>query len=89
MRFIWIVRKRLYLSSYNKGFVCYAPDGKKVYHIHTGNSKLNNNLVLDFLEINNKLWITTDGGGINIMDLKTPPILQLLSIRRETGTRFR
>jgi len=63
-------KKRLYLSSYNKGFVCYAPDGKKLYHIHTGNSKLNNNLVLDFLEINNKLWITTDGGGINIMDLE-------------------
>lgn len=63
-------KKRLYLSSYNKGFVCYAPDGKKLYHIHTGNSQLNNNLVLDFLEINNKLWITTDGGGINIMDLE-------------------
>ena len=59
-------KKRLYLSSYNKGFVCYAPDGKKLYHIHTGNSKLNNNLVLDFLEINNKLWITTDGGEYNI-----------------------
>ena len=65
-------KKRLYLSSYNKGFVCYAPNGEKLYHIHTGNSKLNNNLVLDFMEIDNKLWITTDGGGINIMDLDNP-----------------
>ena len=65
-------KKRLYLSTYNKGFVCYAPDGKKLFHIHTGNSRLNNDLILDFLEINNKLWITTDGGGINIMDMDTP-----------------
>lgn len=65
-------KKRLYLSTYNKGFVCYAPNGKKLYDIHAENSKLNTNLVLDFMEINNKLWITTDGGGINIMDMDHP-----------------
>lgn len=65
-------KKRLYLSSYNKGFVCYAPDGKKLYTIHAGNSRLTSNLVLDFMEINNKLWVTTDGGGINIMDMDDP-----------------
>lgn len=65
-------KKRLYLSSYNKGFVCYAPDGKKRYTIHAGNSRLTSNLVLDFMEINNKLWVTTDGGGINIMDMDDP-----------------
>lgn len=65
-------KKRLYLSSYDKGFVCYAPNGKKLYTIQTWNSKLTSNLILDFMEINNKLWITTDGGGINIMDMDAP-----------------
>lgn len=64
--------KRLYLSSYNQGINCYAPDGKEIYHISTHNSKLSNDVVLDIIERDGKLWIATDGGGINIMDKNNP-----------------
>lgn len=60
--------KRLYLSSYKKGIVCYDANGKKLYDISTKNSKLSNDVVLDIKERGDKLWISTDGGGINIMD---------------------
>lgn len=60
--------KRLYLSSYKEGIVCYDPNGEMRYRISTQNSKLTNDVVLDIKERDNKLWISTDGGGINIMD---------------------
>lgn len=64
--------QRLYLSSYKQGIDCYAPDGKKLFHISTNNSKLTNDVVLDIKERNGKLWIATDGGGINILDKNNP-----------------
>ena len=64
--------KKLYLSSYKEGIVCYGTDGKQLYHISTQNSKLTNDVVLDITERENKLWIATDGGGINIMDKNDP-----------------
>lgn len=64
--------KKLYLSSYREGIVCYAANGKQLYHITTQNSGLTNDVVLDIKEIGNKLWIATDGGGINIMDKNNP-----------------
>ena len=64
--------KRLYLSSYKEGINCYAPDGEKTFHISTRNSGLSNDIVLDIIERNDKLWVATDGGGINIIDKNTP-----------------
>lgn len=64
--------KRLYLSSYKKGIVCYDEYGKECYHITTQNSGLTNDVVLDIKEKDGKLWIATDGGGINIMDKNNP-----------------
>lgn len=62
---------RLWISLYGKGVVCYSKEGKKLFSLSTKNSLLNNDIVFDFLEKENQLWMATDGGGINILDLQT------------------
>lgn len=64
-------QNRLWISFYGKGIACYSKDGKKLFSLSTRNSGLNNDIVFDFLEKDNQLWIATDGGGINILNLQT------------------
>lgn len=64
-------RNWLWISLYGKGVVCYSKEGKKLFHLSTKNSELNNDIVFDFLEKENQMWMATDGGGINIVDLPT------------------
>ena len=64
-------RNRLWVSFYGKGIVCYSREGKKLFDLSTRNSAINNDIVFDFLEKENQLWIATDGGGINILDFRT------------------
>lgn len=64
-------KKRLWISFYGKGIVCYSNEGKQLFNLSTKNSGLNNDIIFDFLEKDEQLWIATDGGGINILDLKT------------------
>ena len=64
-------RNRLWVSFYGKGIVCYSKEGKKLFELSTQNSALNNDVVFDLLEKQDQLWIATDGGGINILDLPT------------------
>lgn len=62
-------RNRLWISFYGKGMVCYSKEGEKLFSLSTQNSGLNNDIIFDFFEKDNQLWIATDGGGINILDL--------------------
>lgn len=64
-------RNRLWISFYGKGIVCYSKEGKKLFDLSTKNSGLNNDIIFDFSEKDNQLWIATDGGGINILNLST------------------
>ncbi|HJD77231.1 MAG TPA: response regulator [Bacteroides reticulotermitis] len=64
-------RNRLWVSFYGKGIVCYSKEEKKLFSLSSKNSGLNNDIVFDFSEKDNQLWIATDGGGINILDLPT------------------
>lgn len=58
----------LYLTQYQKGLYCFDLSGRLLAHYDTGNSALNNNIVLDIAEKDGNLWMATDGGGINIFD---------------------
>ena len=60
--------KRLWCSIYNKGIYGYHGD-RLIYHFDSNNSNLSNDIVLDILENNGDLWLATDGGGINILDM--------------------
>lgn len=61
----------IYASFYGHGVYRFDQNGKIVGFYTSGNSPLSNNYVMDMLEHEGKLWLATDGGGINLIDLKT------------------
>ena len=65
---------RIWLAPYNDGIRCLAHDGTLLASYVTGNSKLNNNVVLCMIEKDSQIWIGTDGGGINILNPETHEI---------------
>ena len=71
---------RIWLSPYNRGIECFAPDGRRIAVYNTANSELSNNVVLCMIEQEGKIWIGTDGGGINILDPQTKTISVLKHI---------
>ncbi len=64
-------QQKVWIASYGQGIKAYDKNGMQLFHYNSQNSGLNNDVVLDVLESNNKLWIATDGGGINILDLQS------------------
>lgn len=70
--------RRLWIGTPN-GLYLYnpvGPSGSKLKHV---NIPLSNNNIGDLQLSANKLWIATDGGGINIMDLDTRKLDYLLA----------
>lgn len=61
--------KRLWLSVYGGGLYCYQKD-KLLRHFTASNSPLTYDVIHDIMERENKLWVATDGGGINIISLE-------------------
>jgi signal transduction histidine kinase/ligand-binding sensor domain-containing protein/DNA-binding response OmpR family regulator len=72
--------QQIWIAPYGQGIKTYDRTGKQIYHFNSRNSGLNNDVVLDILELNNKLWIATDGGGINILDLQAKTFSALKNI---------
>lgn len=64
-------RQRIWVAPYNNGIRCFAKDGTLLASYTTGNSKLNNDVVLSMAEKDEHIWIGTDGGGINVLDPET------------------
>lgn len=63
-------QNRLWLSPYGEGLYCFE-NNELIKHYHTKNSQLNYDVIYDIVEKKDQLWIATDGGGINILSLKT------------------
>ena len=61
---------RYFASFYGQGVHYYDSKGNKLGNYTTGNSPLTNNYVMDLLEHEGKLWMATDGGGINLVNLQ-------------------
>lgn len=70
----------IYESSYGQGIYCYNRQGCIVANYNIHNSGINNNIVLDMQEKDGKLWIGTDGDGINIFDPNTRLFTELRHI---------
>lgn len=68
---------RIYLSVFGQGIFCYNSEGQLIAEYSTLNSDLTNNIVLDIVEKDNKLWMGTDGNGISIFDLTTKQFTEL------------
>lgn len=64
-------RNEIYLSILQDGLRCYALDGVLKRHYTTKNSSLSNNIILDLEKHDGKVWIATDGGGIDILNRET------------------
>lgn len=72
--------RHLWVAPYKNGLNCYSLEGggKLLKHYTTANSALSEDAVTDIIEHNGKLWIATDGGGINILDINTSSFSYLL-----------
>ena len=64
-------KNRIWIAPYNNGLYCFDRNGKQLASYTTRNSSLSNNVILSLAERENKLWIGTDGGGINILEPET------------------
>ena len=64
----------LYVSIYGNGVFRYRHDGTLDKHFSTQNGKLTHNVVFDFMEKDSIIWMGTDGGGINLLDLRTDKV---------------
>ena len=64
-------QNRIWIAPYNEGISCFSHDGRPLALYTTHNSDLSNNVVLSLAEREGKIWIGTDGGGINILEPET------------------
>jgi signal transduction histidine kinase/ligand-binding sensor domain-containing protein/DNA-binding response OmpR family regulator len=78
--------EQVWISPYGKGLKRYDKDGGLIREYNSKNSGLNNDVVLDILEEDGKLWLATDGGGINILDLKSGKFSALKPIPGSPGS---
>lgn len=70
----------LYVSFYGHGVYRLDLQGNLIQNYTTYNSSLSNNYVMDIMEHDGKLWLATDGGGINMIDLETEQFSHLTHI---------
>lgn len=64
----------IWIATYNSGITHYNRNGEIIGTYNSVNSNLSNDVVLCIAERDSKIWIGTDGGGINILDPKTGEI---------------
>lgn len=76
----------IYASFYGDGVYCYDQKGKMQKHYTTSTSNLNNNYILDIMEHKGELWLATDGGGINILKLKTQQFSEMCHIAGDASS---
>lgn len=71
---------RVWIAFYNNGIEVYEREGKRIRKYSSSNSSLSNDVVLCMTERDSIIWAGTDGGGVNIIDLKTDRIKVLSSV---------
>lgn len=77
---LYITDEHIYTSFYGYGLYCYDRNGMIQQHYTQANSGLNNNYILDITEHHGKLWLATDGDGINLFIPQTRQFSQLRHI---------
>lgn len=63
-------KQRIWIAPYYQGLRCFSPDGKLIASYRVDNSRLSNDIVLCITERDGQIWLGTDGGGINILDVE-------------------
>lgn len=78
-------QKRLWVSSFGTGLSCYS-NGTLLKHFRTTDSPLTYDVIYDIIEKDNKLWVATDGGGINIISLSDFEFTSIQHIQDDLGS---
>ncbi|MEG1749444.1 MAG: two-component regulator propeller domain-containing protein, partial [Tannerellaceae bacterium] len=60
----------MWVSPYGEGLMGYDRSGRMLCHLTVSGGELTNDVILDIRERGDKLWLATDGGGINLYDKK-------------------
>ena len=76
-------KNQLWIASYNQGVKCYTENGKLLASYTTQNSALSSNTILCIEECDSKIWLGTDGGGINILNPENKEIKILKHIPKD------
>ena len=77
-------QQRIWLATYNDGIKCFSKEGKLIANYNTQNSSLSSDIVLCMTDFNGKIWMGTDGGGINILNPENGNITVLEHISGDT-----
>ncbi|WP_430809631.1 MULTISPECIES: response regulator [unclassified Carboxylicivirga] len=64
-------RDHLWISGYKKGVKVFDKQGQCLRHFTKTNSALQNDVILDITQVDNQLWMGTDGHGVQVYDLLT------------------
>lgn len=67
----------LWVAPYGDGLRGFNREGVMFYDSTQKSSRLSGEIILAMLNIGDELWIATDGGGINVLNLDTHAITQL------------
>ena len=77
----------IYATYYGNGVIRFdSTNGEITAHYNVDSSPLSNNNVMDVLEHDGKLWLATDGGGINQIDLQTGEFSSLMHINGDKSS---
>lgn len=76
----------VYLSFFKQGLMLYDGSGTALKSYHSRNSGLSNDIILDMAEHNGRLWLATDGGGINALNVATGQFRVLRHIPGDAGS---
>lgn len=74
----------IYIAPYGAGIYCFSPNLKLIYQANTQNHMLSSDRVTDMEECNGTLWIGTDGGGINLLDIDSHQVRSLNTLSSPT-----
>lgn len=76
----------VWLSLFKRGLFHYDASGRFLRRYGSADSGLSNDIILDLAEYNGRLWLATDGGGINILNLATSEVRILRHIPGDAGS---
>ena len=77
---------RIWMAFYNHGIRVFEKDGTLIKSYTTHNSSLSHDLVLCFTEKDSTVWAGTDGGGVNIIDIKNDKIKVLSHVSGDSSS---
>ena len=77
---------RIWIATYNNGVKAFDGQGNELISMNKDNSNLSSEVVLCMEEQDSLLWMGTDGGGINILNMKDNNITVLSHVSGNANT---